>query len=281
VDFVGARHTAIVSADEFGLAFYHSLGKVLFVEATDTLRVLGKYPESVQDIRGNHDNMTALPRLNGGLTDHRSQESKLKRIKVNTILAMACLPLGFCAHPAESYSLIALLTQAKLVIVALKPSPRTWFRKHRNDIDDPVAGSSRRRGCLAWFPSVDINSTTNNEPSMTSPKPKLIGTHPILAYSWDRTVYLLQISETRVQQKVKSSKTSENFVFVDVGKLEFAEVMRWSTDVDYLAIQWLNVHVCNTHVAQRFTWLTPSANSSFSRAQQPILKSGMCGRVHK
>lgn len=45
VGFIAGRHTALVSADDSGLAFYHSLGKVLFVEATDTLRILGKYPD--------------------------------------------------------------------------------------------------------------------------------------------------------------------------------------------------------------------------------------------
>ncbi|KAI0245579.1 hypothetical protein BJV78DRAFT_1107102, partial [Lactifluus subvellereus] len=44
VGFVAGRHTAIVSADQTGLAFYHSLGKALFFEASDVLRILGKYP---------------------------------------------------------------------------------------------------------------------------------------------------------------------------------------------------------------------------------------------
>ncbi|KAI0715216.1 hypothetical protein C8Q76DRAFT_568514, partial [Earliella scabrosa] len=43
VGFVAGWHTALVSADDAGLAFYHSLGKVLFVDATDILRILGKY----------------------------------------------------------------------------------------------------------------------------------------------------------------------------------------------------------------------------------------------
>ncbi|KAF8513125.1 Golgi CORVET complex core vacuolar protein 8-domain-containing protein [Hysterangium stoloniferum] len=248
VDFVGARHTAIVSADEVGLAFYHSLGKVMFVEATDTLRVLGKYPESIRDVQGKHDNATKLGK--GNLTDHRLRDSRPKR--GNTILAMTCLPLGSCAHSTESYNLIALLTPAKLVIVALKPSPRTWFRKHRHDINETVPGSSRFRGCLAWFPSIDIHSTTNDGPSAISQQPKGLGTHPVLAYSWGREIYLLRISETRVQQKVKSSKTPEKFTIVDVGKLEFEEVLRWSTDVDYWAIQWLNVHLLLACTATHF-----------------------------
>ena len=45
VGFLAGRHTALVSADDSGLAFYHSLGKVFFVDATDILRILGKYPD--------------------------------------------------------------------------------------------------------------------------------------------------------------------------------------------------------------------------------------------
>lgn len=45
IGFVAGRHTAIVSADVHGLAFYHALGKVLFVEASDVLRILGRYPD--------------------------------------------------------------------------------------------------------------------------------------------------------------------------------------------------------------------------------------------
>ncbi|EPT04596.1 hypothetical protein FOMPIDRAFT_1113223, partial [Fomitopsis schrenkii] len=45
VGFVAGRHTAVVSADDSGLSFFHSLGKVFFMDASDTLRLLGKYPE--------------------------------------------------------------------------------------------------------------------------------------------------------------------------------------------------------------------------------------------
>ena len=46
IGFLGGKNTTIVSADNQGLAFYHSLGKMLFMEATDVIRILGKYPES-------------------------------------------------------------------------------------------------------------------------------------------------------------------------------------------------------------------------------------------
>ena len=121
LSFVGARHTAIVSADEQGLAFYHSLGQVLFVEAADTLRILGKYPSA--------------PPAKAPNTRRSS-----------SILASEVLPLGPAPHAVDQYQLIALLTPSKLVIVGLKPQPRTWYRVLRED-------EPNMRGCLAWFPS--------------------------------------------------------------------------------------------------------------------------------
>ncbi|KAI0245854.1 hypothetical protein BJV78DRAFT_1259612 [Lactifluus subvellereus] len=52
IGFIAGRHTAIVSADQTGLAFYHSLGKALFVEASDVLRILGKYPNGEAVVPG-------------------------------------------------------------------------------------------------------------------------------------------------------------------------------------------------------------------------------------
>ncbi|KAI0750478.1 hypothetical protein C8Q74DRAFT_371122 [Fomes fomentarius] len=45
IGFIAGQHTALVSVDHSGLAFYHSLGKVFFVDGTDIFRVLGKYPD--------------------------------------------------------------------------------------------------------------------------------------------------------------------------------------------------------------------------------------------
>ncbi|KAF8478275.1 Golgi CORVET complex core vacuolar protein 8-domain-containing protein [Gautieria morchelliformis] len=253
--FVGTRHTAIVSADENGLAFYHSLGKVLFVEATDTLRILGKYPDLVGDMSPSHKVTQSAkgsqPSMNSGeeaIPANRARPRPWKPRKGSTILAMTSLPLGNSGHPTEGYNLVALLTSAKLVIVGLKPSPRTWFRRHRETANE-LSGSSKWRGCLAWFPSIEPNSDTGEGVSTSrhsngkaSVKAQHLGTRPILAYSWDRTLCLLRVSETIVRQTVQSTKNPEKTMVVEVGKVDLEEVARWSTDTDYLALQWLNIH---------------------------------------
>ncbi|KAF8578041.1 hypothetical protein K439DRAFT_1639240 [Ramaria rubella] len=249
--FVGARHTAIVSADESGLAFYHSLGKVLFVEATDTLRILGKYPDAEENSSLTQNGKeTKKLRVNGesaNSTDPAGPRPWKPR-KGSTILAMASLPLGTSVHPTENYNLVALLTSAKLVIVGLRPSPRTWFRRHRDNSNDSLSNSSKWRGCLAWFPSVDPGSEAGNGvPSLVSVQSNgrdLVKpnhrTQPILAYSWDRTIYLLRVSESKVKQMKQSTKNPGKTMTVEVGKVELEEIAQWSTDVDYLAMQWLN-----------------------------------------
>lgn len=129
--FVGSRHTAIVSADSNGLAFYHSLGKVLGLANTDVLRILGRYP---QDLLGS--GLDASP-----------------------ILAMQALPLGTQAHPTDEYCLVAILTPAKLVVAGLKPSAKTWWRalnpKHPAGKVANGHASESIFGALAWIPSIE------------------------------------------------------------------------------------------------------------------------------
>jgi vacuolar protein sorting-associated protein 8 len=115
--FVAARHTAIVSSDENGLAFYQSLGKVLGLANTNVIRILGRYPQQAFH----------SPR---------------------PILAMAPLPLGLEPHVSDKHSLVALLTATKLIIAGLKPSARTWWRFLR-----PESDGNGSCGALAWFPS--------------------------------------------------------------------------------------------------------------------------------
>jgi hypothetical protein len=133
IGFVGERHTAIVSGDNLGLAFYHSLGKVFGLANTDVLRILGKYPQG---------------EINASSAAAQSS---------NTLLAMQPLPLGTSKHFSEDYSLVALLTPVKLVVAGLKPSARTWWRcMNRGGVakkDDEGGGSTQ--GCVAWLPAID------------------------------------------------------------------------------------------------------------------------------
>ncbi|OSD06995.1 hypothetical protein PYCCODRAFT_1359573 [Trametes coccinea BRFM310] len=238
IGFVAGRHTALISADDSGLAFYHSLGKVFFVDATDILRILGKYPDE--------DAPDAPPALG-----HRFRRRRGR--KPTTILSMAPLPLGTSAHPTDAYNLVALLTPIKLVIVGLKPSPKTWYRRHR-EADEEVASKSRFKGTLAWFPSVSLSAELSSASERDSKKSQVNGSHPsstpTLAYSWGNTLNLLRVSEDKVTQAVKDAKTGK-INKVEVGRIIFEELGSWTASDDILALQWLNVN--------QIIVLTPSA----------------------
>lgn len=230
VGFVAGRHTVLVSADDAGLAFYHSLGKVFFVDATDILRILGKYPD--EDIP---DGPAALGR----------RLRRRKSRKPASILSMAPLPFGTSAHPTDAYNLVALLTPIKLVIVGLKPSPKTWYRRHREP-DEEVSAKSRFKGTLAWFPSVSLGADLTSASERDSKKGQANGVHPsstpTLVYSWGETLHLLRVSESKLVQTVKDAKTGKTSK-VEVGRIVFDEVGSWTASDDVLALQWLNVNV--------------------------------------
>jgi hypothetical protein len=153
LSFVGIRRTAIVSADENGLAFYHSLGKILGVSSNDTLRILGKYPDLFKE----------------------------SRTRKSTILGMSALPLGSHPHASDSNNFVALLTPTKMVLVGLKPSAKTWYR-HLSTHSDTRPNS----GCLAWMPSskvAQISSSTDANGQMD----------PILAFSFGRHLHFIKL----------------------------------------------------------------------------------------
>ncbi|KAA1473911.1 hypothetical protein DENSPDRAFT_780906 [Dentipellis sp. KUC8613] len=237
VGFIAGRHTAIVSADENGLAFYHSLGKVLFVDASDVLRILGKYPEEEPPI----PHQIVLPKTSGAPPPPPALSRRRKSRKANTILAMSPLPLGTSPHPTDSYNVIALLTAAKLVIVGLRPSPKTWYRRHRGE-DDEQMGKSKYRAAMAWFPSVVVGASGTAEPMKKGAKsPPPDATVPMLVYSWGNVLTLLRVSESKTIEKAvnqRNGKTTD----VEVGHLTFEEGPKWSAQDDVLAIQWLNAN---------------------------------------
>jgi vacuolar protein sorting-associated protein 8 len=233
VGFVAGRHTAIFSADHAGLAFYHSLGKALFFEASDVLRILGKYPNE------------------GPIVPGQPPVHRRRARRTNTILAMAPLPLGTVPHPTDAYNVAALLTAAKLVIVGLKPSPKTWYRKHRDE-DDEHMDKAKFRASLAWFPSVIPSVASdrvkpapgkkdgaNNNNKATSDAPP---TTPMLVYAWGSRLHLLLVSELKTFEQFTSERSGK-VKTVEVGRLVFEEKAQWHARDNVYALQWLNAKV--------------------------------------
>ncbi|WWC64174.1 uncharacterized protein I303_106782 [Kwoniella dejecticola CBS 10117] len=146
IGFVGSRHTSIVSGDEHGRAFWWSLGKVMGIESNDVVRMLGSYPSSGPEVNAN--------------------PSK----RLSTLFAALPLPLDEQSHAIDRHLLSALLTPTKLVVVGMKPNPKTWFRKMRGNLGGEFGGLT---GTALWR-----WSTTNN---------------PSLVYSWGSLVQILHV----------------------------------------------------------------------------------------
>jgi hypothetical protein len=156
------------------------------------------------------------------------------------------LPLGTAPHPTDAYNIVALLTPTKLVVVGLKPAPRTWFKcPHETPSEDVRPSSkskSRMRGTLAWFPSVLPQSI--DKVDQVLPEQKLTPTTPTLVYCWGNSLRLIRVWETKTKQSARnprSGKTTE----VEMGQIVFESAGKWEVagGEAVLAIQWLNVNV--------------------------------------
>ncbi|EAL20325.1 hypothetical protein CNBF1360 [Cryptococcus deneoformans B-3501A] len=171
IGFVGARHTSIVSGDEHGRAFWWSLGKVMGVESTDVIRMLGSYPS--------------------GLIPTTAPPYPAKR--PTTLFSASPLPLGDSPHPTDKFSLSALLTPSKLVIVGMKPQAKTWFRKMR---DGAGGDQGAYTGCTSWLRSGEVGKGFEKE---VAKKKKVLEevSDPVIAYSWGKAVRFVRV---RVQE---------------------------------------------------------------------------------
>ncbi|KAJ7770202.1 Golgi CORVET complex core vacuolar protein 8-domain-containing protein [Mycena maculata] len=236
IGFVAGRHTALVTADEHGLAFYHSLGKVLFVEASDILRILGKYPDEEHVPSG-------LPPADNGALPPPPITPLRRRKNRYTVLAMMPLPLGVTPHPTDAYNVIALLTPTKLVVVGLKPTPKTWFKCPRavDGPDDAPNLKGRWKGAMAWFPSTPAAPAPAPVNGAGKPPAAPEPNAPVLAYSWGNTLHLLRVSEARTKQLARNSRTGKTSE-IEVGRIIYAAAGKWVAEDHILAVQWLNAN---------------------------------------
>lgn len=168
VGFLGTRHTALVSADEGGMAFSHlatrGLGAVGRV--VKTTRILGRYPAAP----GTNDR----PR------------------KASSVLAFSPLPLGNVEQATDGLGLTALLTPYLLVIVSTTPIAETQFK---TAWPKEVAPHSALSGCLAWFPAVKLKKPLPGTEDAVS-KTKLV-------YCWSNVLTILDVNIELQEEKDK------------------------------------------------------------------------------
>ncbi|RHZ52600.1 hypothetical protein Glove_460g50 [Diversispora epigaea] len=203
VGFVGVRKNGIVSGDDNGMAFYHNLYKVMMVNATETARILGRYPHEI------------------------SGTSKPKR--PSTVFGLAPAPMGQSPHVSESFGLVAMLTPYKMIIVSTKPTvqPQYKFIKPRNVVSDSSTQSKSISGCLAWFPAVNSESP-------------IINTDPFLAFSWGSHLILIKITVAPPAFPEISTKRRKNERDV---RLEYIKIGEWRAPNGIVGLQWLSSQI--------------------------------------
>ncbi|KAL3422188.1 vacuolar assembly sorting protein vps8 [Phlyctema vagabunda] len=171
--FLGTRHTALVSADDRGMAFSHlatrGLGSV--GRTVKTTRILGRYPNDTPSL--------AKPR------------------KPSTVLAFAPLPLGNVERGTDTLGLTAMLTPYLLVIVSTTPIAQT---QHKAARPKEVVAHSAMSGCLAWFPAVKLKVKDPKTGSQIS-KVKLV-------YCWSNVLTVLDVDEAESTDKDKPTSLS-------------------------------------------------------------------------
>ncbi|KAM0564606.1 hypothetical protein ACHAPJ_000821 [Fusarium lateritium] len=157
---LGTRHTALVSADNRGMAFSHlaTRGTGALGRTVKTHRILGRYPDA--------------PTPAG------------KTVKPSTVLAFAPLPLGNVETSTDTLGLTAMLTPYLLVIVSTTPVAQT---QHKSARPKDVPPHSAMTGCLAWFPAVKLKVPDPHTGSDIS-KVKL-------AYCWSNILTVLDVDE--------------------------------------------------------------------------------------
>lgn len=169
--FLGTRHTALVSADDRGMAFSHlaTRGTGSFGRTVKTTRILGRYPDA-------------------------KPPPSSKPLKPSTVLAFAPLPLGNIERATDTMGLTAMLTPYLLVIVSTTPIAQT---QHKSARPKEVAAHSAMTGCLAWFPAVKLKVPDPLSGGSVA-KAKLV-------YCWSNVLTVLDVEEIPAEDKDKPS----------------------------------------------------------------------------
>ncbi|KAL6250687.1 Vacuolar protein sorting-associated protein 8 [Rhinocladiella similis] len=170
IGFLGYRHTALVSADDKGMAFSHlaTRGMGAVSRVVRTARILGRYPEVVT--------------------------RTTKPLKKSSVLAFSPLPLGNIEQRTDNLGLVAMLTPYLLVIVSTTPVAQT---QHKAARPKEVAAHSAMTAALAWFPAIKLKA----EESQT--------TRTKLVYAWSNIITILEVHEAAPEEGDSKDKPPE------------------------------------------------------------------------
>ncbi|RMD39904.1 hypothetical protein DV735_g5225, partial [Chaetothyriales sp. CBS 134920] len=170
IGFLGYRRTALVSADDRGMAFSHLATRGLGAvgRTVKTARILGRYPDPV-----------ARPS---------------KPLKKSSVLAFSALPLGNVERRTDAMGLVAMLTPYLLVIVSTTPIAQT---QHKAARPRNVAAHSAMTAALAWFPSIRLKGS-DSETSKVK-----------LAYAWSNVLTILEVDEVVGNENAAQDKPAE------------------------------------------------------------------------
>ncbi|GJN91064.1 hypothetical protein Rhopal_004079-T1 [Rhodotorula paludigena] len=326
--FVGARHTAIVSSDDKGLAFYHSLGKVLMLASTDIIRMLGRYPDPATALASPPPSTpssrpplaTALtappplasvasppsspafptsPRSNPLSTGFPHPPHPASRAatpsggkKPSIVLDMAPLPLGPAPHPqTDPLSLVALLTPTKLVVVGLKPAPRTWWRVQfareaalggtgAGVPEEDVERGWASQGVVAWWPSARkasddaaASGAAQDGKKDAAAGEEAQGEDPILAWSWGRRVRLVRVRGAKgglAPLPKRNPVGALKPLPPPPASVDFEEIEGWNCDTAVLALRWYNERVIVVLTASHFDVYDVSTRQCIGRDAHDI-----------
>ena len=174
VGFLGTRHTALVSADDRGMAFSHlaTRGMGVIARSVRTTRILGRYPEPVV--------VAAKPK------------------KPSTVLAFSPLPLGNAEDVTDDMGLVAMLTPYLLVIVSTIPIAQT---QHKTTRPKELAVHGAMSAALAWFPAM--------KPTIRDGATSETASNAKLAYCWSNVLAIMDVSEVEPSEGNSGDKLPE------------------------------------------------------------------------
>ncbi|BFZ55878.1 Vacuolar protein sorting-associated protein 8 [Savitreella phatthalungensis] len=121
LDFVGQRHSILVSGDARGMAFLHRFRRRAIFSPGSSHRLLGRYP------LGNAE-----------------------RMRPSFLYGCTILPSGYTDLKVDKMGLLAMHTPYKLVIATVNPDPRTQYTMTRPT--GAIAESDCISACCAWRP---------------------------------------------------------------------------------------------------------------------------------